>query len=244
MLEPARLLLMSLLTGVPLGAAAAELTDPNHIDDLAEAFDELPGVLSMGLTAREVHLNHAPLQVARETLSVVAPLADRAGFAPLRATLEDHSFARLEPVTFASLRQALGPDPSIEPLVERARALLASAGVHAQVSGRVKSLYGVHRKMTRKGVAPEQVYDRVGLRAIVPTQHDCYTAIQAAHQTFQPVEGEYDDYIAHPKPSGYRSLHTAVRVPGAGVVELQVRTPTMHEEAERGDAAHWRYKLG
>jgi (p)ppGpp synthase/HD superfamily hydrolase len=244
MVDAARALLLSLLTGAPLGALADELARPDRIDELAGAFVEVPGALVLGVEARQAHLAVAAPDVARETLAVVAPLVERMGLAPRRAALEDRSFAVLDPEGFGHLAAALGPAPDVAPLVDALRGALAAAGVQAELSGRVKSLYGVHAKMARKGVPADAIYDRIGLRAVVADVADAYAALAAVHATFRPIPGELDDYVASPKPSGYRALHTAVEMPGAGAVEVQIRTAAHHADAERGAAAHWRYKLG
>lgn len=244
MVDAARALLVSLLTGAPLGALADELAEPSAIEGLAAAFEPVPGAFTLGVHARAAQLPHADPALAAETLALVAPLADRLGLSPARAALEDGSFAVLDPVAFAALSADLGPAPSIHQAVDRLAAVLSTAGVRADLSGRIKSTLGVARKMEHKGVAASQIHDRVGLRAIVADEAACYAALAAVHHAFVQVPGEFDDYIAHPKPSGYRSLHTAVVLPGLGTVEVQVRTKEMHAQAESGSAAHWRYKLG
>lgn len=245
MFDPAKLLLASLFTGAPLGPLAPELSTPGSIEDLAEVLQHAQEPLVEALLTRQTHLvAQAPPELARETLSVVAPLTDRLGLSSVRAQLEDRSFSLLDPQGYHAVVQALGPVPELRPLLSQARSLLEQSGLQGEVSGRIKSAYSLHRKMQRKGVSASEIDDRVGLRLLLPSVDDCYVALRAIHEAWQPVEGAFDDYIAEPKPSGYRSLHTAVHMPGAGVVELQVRTHAMHDEAENGDAAHWRYKLG
>jgi GTP pyrophosphokinase len=242
-LDVARVLLLSLLTGSPLGRGADALASADRIDELASAFFDVPGALALGVSARQAQLAQAPPQLAHETLTVVAPLVERMGLGQARAALEDLSFARLDPAAHALLAATLGPPPSLAPLVASLGAVLSAAGIDGAVTGRVKSLYGVHAKMSRKGVSAGQVFDRVGLRVVVADVGEAYAAVAAIHAAFAPIPGEFDDYVATPKPSGYRALHTAVEVPGVGPVEVQVRSAAMHDEAERGVAAHWRYKL-
>jgi len=243
MFDAARALLVSLLTGAPLGELAEQLVEPSAIDSLAAAFEPVPGAFTLGLQARAAQLGTADRAVAAETLAVVAPLADRLGLSPARAQLEDGSFAVLDPAAFTALSADLGPAPSIHQALDRLAAVLTGAGLQTELSGRVKSTWSVSRKMQRKGVPASQIHDRVGLRAIVADEAACYAALRAVHGAFAAIPEELDDYIAAPKPSGYRSLHTAVLVPDLGTVEVQIRTPQMHAQAESGAAAHWRYKL-
>lgn len=158
--------------------------------------------------------------------------------------LDDASFRALEPELFETLAGNLPPAPDPASLVDRTRLMLGAHGLQAQVSGRTKSLASLHRKALRKGVDPEQIMDRTGLRVVVPTVADCYAVMGLLHQQHPALPEEFDDYILDPKPSGYQSLHAALRAgPRGEVVEFQVRTADMHAEAETGVAAHWRYKL-
>ena len=132
--------------------------------------------------------------------------------------------------------------PALSALISEAEALLAAhPRATGEVSGRLKSPQSLHAKAARKGLRPDQVLDRVGLRLIVSSESDCYALRRALLDRYDVVEGSEDDYIAHPKANGYRSLHLAVRTP-YGVAEYQLRTREMHEHAEHGAAAHWRYK--
>jgi GTP pyrophosphokinase len=161
--------------------------------------------------------------------------------------LQDAGFRFMDPVAHDSL-QAITPSIDqdqavLEEAKSQVQELVASLGIDATVKARVKSLLSTHRKMVRKEVGLDGISDRLAMRVRVQTEDECYRVLDALHTSFEPVDGEYDDYIAHPKPNGYRSLHTAVHVPG-DIVEIQVRTHAMHEAAETGEAAHWRYKLG
>jgi len=133
---------------------------------------------------------------------------------------------------------------ALDLLTQSAWAALDSAGVEGRVSGRIKSTDSLLAKMVRKDVPIEQVHDRLAVRIRVPTVEDCYRVLDRVHATYRAVDGEYDDYIAEPKPSGYRSLHTAVQIAAGQTAEFQVRTHAMHDYAEHGPAAHWRYKAG
>lgn len=119
---------------------------------------------------------------------------------------------------------------------------LLATGVNADISGRAKHIYSIWRKMQRKGLEFSQIYDVRAVRVLVPEVRDCYTALGIVHTLWQHIPKEFDDYIANPKENGYRSLHTAVIGPEGKVLEVQIRTHAMHEEAELGVCAHWRYK--
>ncbi len=187
--------------------------------------------------------------IARETLDLYAPLANRLGVAQLKWELEDLSFRHLEPDTYRELARSMddnraGREAYIERFVERVRTALAEAGIEAEVYGRPKHLYSIWKKMQRKGVALQDLADLLAVRVIVQTVPQCYMALGVVHGLWQNLPHEFDDYIAQPKDNGYQSLHTAVIGPVGRVVEVQIRTEEMHEFAEHGVAAHWRYKEG
>jgi GTP pyrophosphokinase len=184
---------------------------------------------------------------ARETLALYAPLASRLGIWQLKWELEDLSLRFLEPETYRQVARWLEERRSErEAFIEDARAglqrLLAQAGIPAEVAGRPKHIYSIWQKMRSKGLAFEQLMDVRALRVIVADVAQCYQALSLVHQRFAAVPGEYDDYIARPKPNGYQSLHTVVRDAAGRTLEVQIRTRQMHEAAELGLAAHWRYK--
>ena len=160
--------------------------------------------------------------------------------------VQDAGFSVLAPDAHAHV-SAVSPSRAWEEHVlsvatEHSQQILSELGVEAAVHGRVKSLLSRHNKMRRKGLSHSELADRIALRLRVDTEDDCYALLDAVHDRFDQVPGELDDYIAEPKSNGYRSLHTAVRVLGEPV-EVQIRTHAMHEAAENGAAAHWRYKL-
>jgi GTP pyrophosphokinase len=187
--------------------------------------------------------------IARETLELYAPLANRLGVWQLKWALEDLAFRLLEPQTYKELARLLD-----EKRIERERfiaeamvemqARLAAAGVRAEVSGRPKHIVSIYNKMRAKQVPFEEIYDVRALRVIVDEVAQCYEVLSLVHEMWSPVEGEYDDYIARPKPNGYQSLHTVVRDASGRALEIQIRTRAMHAFAELGVAAHWRYKEG
>ncbi|MEO8178989.1 MAG: bifunctional (p)ppGpp synthetase/guanosine-3',5'-bis(diphosphate) 3'-pyrophosphohydrolase [Deltaproteobacteria bacterium] len=188
-------------------------------------------------------------RLAAETLEVHAPLANRLGVWQFKWQLEDAAFRILEPEAYAELARALAQTRTHrEAYVQRCISLLESkldeAGLSAEVSGRPKHVYSIHRKMQKKLVSFEQVHDLSALRVITERVQDCYAVLGLVHSIWTPVPHEVDDYIAMPKGNGYQSLHTGLVGPEGRVIEIQIRTREMHRFAEFGVAAHWAYKEG
>ena len=186
-------------------------------------------------------------RVAREVFDVYAPLAHRLGIGHIKWELEDLSFRYLEPVQYKQIAKLLDErrldrQVYIDEVMSQLRSELEDAGIHADITGRAKHIYSIWRKMQRKGIEFSQVYDVRAVRILVPQVRDCYTALGIVHSLWRHIPNEFDDYIANPKENGYRSLHTAVIGPEGKVLEVQIRTQAMHEEAELGVCAHWRYK--
>ncbi len=188
------------------------------------------------------------IEIARESLQIYAPLANRLGVWQIKWEIEDLSFRFTEPAIYKRIAQQLDEkrlerEAFIEDAVLRLKEELARAGVtHAEVYGRPKHIYSIWNKMRQKDIDFEQVYDVRALRIIVAEVKDCYTALGIVHALWQPIHGEFDDYISHPKGNDYRSLHTAVMAEDGRALEVQIRTREMHAHAELGVAAHWRYK--
>lgn len=187
--------------------------------------------------------------IARETLDIFAPLANRLGIRQLKWRLEDLAFRYLEPQAYKQLAKALEEsrverEAYVERLVTTLEEALHREGLHVEVSGRPKHIYSIWRKLQHKQRHFEQLYDVRALRVIVDKLAECYAALGIVHTLWQHIPKEFDDYIANPKDNGYRSLHTAVMGPQGKVIEVQIRTREMHEFAERGVAAHWVYKEG
>ena len=186
---------------------------------------------------------------ARETLDIYAPLANRLGVWQLKWEMEDLSFRFLEPEVYQRLAKNLDQRRvERERYIEDAMRLLGrelkSAGVEARIAGRPKHIYSIWNKMRAKALEFSDVHDVRALRVIVATEQDCYAALGVAHDLWQPIAQEFDDYIARPKGNDYQSLHTAVMGPEGKTLEVQIRTEAMHQHAEFGVAAHWRYKEG
>ncbi|HKW36740.1 MAG TPA: bifunctional (p)ppGpp synthetase/guanosine-3',5'-bis(diphosphate) 3'-pyrophosphohydrolase [Burkholderiales bacterium] len=188
-------------------------------------------------------------RIARETLDIYAPLANRLGVWQLKWELEDLSFRYLEPELYRKIAGMLEARRSErEGFIERAIAELADeiarAGIRAEVTGRPKHLYSIYAKMRAKSLDFSEVRDASGLRVLVDDVKDCYAVLGIVHNLWAPMPREFDDYISRPKANLYRSLHTAVVGPEGRTLEVQIRTHEMHRDAEVGIAAHWRYKEG
>ena len=186
---------------------------------------------------------------ARETLDIYAPLANRLGVWQLKWELEDLSFRFLEPDLYRQIAQMLEErraerEQYIRDAMAALGKALVAAGVQAEIAGRPKHIYSIWSKMRSKGLEFSQVYDVRALRVIAANVRDCYTALGVAHDLWQPIPKEFDDYISRPKGNNYQSLHTAVIGPAGRTLEVQIRTEEMHRQAEYGIAAHWRYKEG
>ena len=198
-------------------------------------------------------LQHLPedrrLRIADETLEIYAPLAGRLGMGRIRSELEDLCFRFQQPEAHAALAERVeSKRKRTEAFIAEIKGILekklAENGIPAEVTGRIKRTYSIYQKMKRQGIELDQVYDLVALRVITDTVRNCYGALGIIHNTWRPVPGRIKDFIAMPRPNGYGSLHTSV-IPASGVpFEIQIRTPEMHEIAEQGIAAHWKYKEG
>jgi GTP pyrophosphokinase len=188
-------------------------------------------------------------RIARETMDVFAPLANRLGIWQVKWELEDLAFRYLEPVTYKRVAGLLAErrvdrEAYIGRFVEWLSQALKESGVEAEISGRPKHIYSIWRKMGRKGKDFNEIHDVRAVRVLVNNVRDCYAALGVVHSAWPHVPGEFDDYIATPKENNYQSIHTAVVGPEGKTVEVQIRTHEMHRQSELGVAAHWRYKEG
>ena len=189
----------------------------------------------------------ARAEAARDALDLFAPLANRLGVWQFKWELEDLAFRCVEPQTYKSLARQLDEkrinrESYLSEVMRMLREELARAGIKAEVTGRPKHIYSIWRKMQRKGVGLEDLFDVRAVRVLVEDIKDCYAVLGLVHNLWTPIPREFDDYIAKPKANDYRSLHTAVVGPEEKVLEVQIRTQDMHQHAELGVAAHWRYK--
>jgi guanosine-3',5'-bis(diphosphate) 3'-pyrophosphohydrolase len=188
-------------------------------------------------------------RIARQTMEIYAPLAHRLGMWQIKWELEDLAFKYLESDRYRQLVDMLADRRRVrETFVNKSigilRKELGKVNIKADISGRPKHLYSIAKKMERKGAEFAEIYDLHAMRVLVDDVKDCYAALGVVHSLWRPIPGQFDDYIAMPKANMYQSLHTAVIGPEAKPLEVQIRTRTMHDVAEAGIAAHWRYKEG
>lgn len=239
-------------TPIPMAQTAAAQTE--NVRKMLLAFSRDLRVVMLRLASRLQTLRYyaatkqtAPASVARESLQVFAPLANRLGIRDIKWEMEDLSFRFLEPDTYREVARLLDEkrterEAYVEALRARLEKELKAQGVPATVQGRPKHIYSIVKKMRGKSLAFDQVYDIRALRIVVQSVPDCYAALSWVHSQFQSITEEFDDYIARPKANGYQSLHTIVRDKDGKPIEIQIRTQAMHEHAEHGVAAHWAYK--
>lgn len=187
-------------------------------------------------------------RIAREVSEIYAPLAHRLGIGHIKWELEDLSFRYLQPYDYKYIAKLLDErrldrQTYIDGVIALLKNALAEEAITAvDINGRAKHIYSIWRKMKRKGIGFSEVYDIRAVRIMVHSEQDCYRVLGIVHSLWRNIPNEFDDYIANPKENGYRSLHTAVKGPANRILEIQIRTKDMHEEAEYGVCAHWRYK--
>ena len=212
---------------------------------LVKLADRLHNMRTLGYMPREKQRT-----VSMETRDIFAPLANRLGIWQMKWELEDLSFRYLNPEAYRAIAKALDErrderETYVREIKERLIKELRAANInHVTITTRPKHIYSIYSKMTRKDLPLEQIYDIRGMRVLVDSLTECYLALGIVHNLWRPIPGEFDDYIANPKDNFYRSLHTAVHDDAGKTVEVQIRTWEMHEDAEYGIAAHWRYKEG
>lgn len=188
-------------------------------------------------------------RIARETIEIYVPLAERIGLHNLKEELEDLCFAQLNPEARESIGNRLSflrqeGNEVTQEIISELKELMTDSGINAEVTGREKTKYSIWRKMQRKNVSFEQLSDIMAFRIVVANIEQCYGALGIVHSNYPTVPGRFKDYISTPKPNGYRSIHTTVIGPGNHRIEVQIRTKEMQEEADLGVAAHWAYKQG
>ncbi len=193
------------------------------------------------------HSETTQRRVARETLDLFSPLANRLGIWQIKWELEDLSLRYLEPETYKNLAKFLSErrvdrENYIQKIIKKLSKALENLGIKAELSGRPKHIYSIWRKMQRKNLDFDEIFDVLAVRVLVETRDQCYASLGIVHSQWQPLEKEFDDYIANPKNNNYQSLHTAVIGPEQKIFEVQIRTYQMHHDSELGVASHWRYK--
>jgi GTP pyrophosphokinase len=244
-------------------ATAGLITKSRHYDLVSETLRKT--FLAMGEDVRVVlikladrlhnmrTLGHMPEQkryrIAQETLDIFAPLANRLGIWQMKWELEDLGFRYVNPDKYKEIanniaEKRLDREREMNDIIDHLTEIITQAGIKSDISGRPKHIYSIYRKMVRKGVPFDQVHDIRGVRIIVPDIPSVYSALGVIHTHWRPIPGQFDDYIAVPKDNYYQSLHTSVLYDDGKTLEIQIRTPEMHQNAELGIAAHWRYKEG
>ncbi len=189
-------------------------------------------------------------QIATEAMEIYAPLANRLGIGAIKWEMEDLAFRYLHPMEYKAIAKGLKAkrldrDRYVNLIVDELNNQMKQLGVeHFAVYGRSKHIHSIYRKMMRKNVSLDEIYDATAVRILVDKKEQCYEVLGIVHALWKQVTAEFDDYIVHPKENGYQSLHTAVEGPEGRVFEVQIRTFDMHEQAEMGVAAHWKYKEG
>ena len=250
--------------GLPNDDARAEILKRSRKYDLASetlrktflAMAEDPRVVLIKLADR-LHnmrtLHYMPenkqKRIAQETMDIFAPLANRLGIWQIKWELEDLSFRYLNPNKYKEIAEKLAirrtdREKQLEKITQRLMVVMNQAGLEAEISGRPKHIHSIYKKMVNKGVTFDMVHDIRGVRIIVPDKATCYATLGVIHSNWRPIPGEFDDYIASPKENFYQSIHTAVVYDDGKTLEVQIRTPEMHRNAELGIAAHWIYKEG
>ncbi|MFV0448425.1 MAG: GTP diphosphokinase [Vibrio sp.] len=186
---------------------------------------------------------------AKECANIYAPLANRLGIGQLKWEIEDYAFRYQQPDTYKQIAKQLSErrivrEQYIRDFVANLSAEMKAASINAEVSGRPKHIYSIWRKMQKKNLAFDELFDVRAVRIIADKLQDCYAALGVVHTQFKHLPSEFDDYVANPKPNGYQSIHTVILGPEGKTIEIQIRTKQMHEESELGVAAHWKYKEG
>ncbi len=234
--------------------ASESKSQAENVRHLLIALIDDPRVAVAKLAERVVALRHAANGdraahhvAAREAMQFFAPLAGRLGIWQLKWSLEDLAFHQLYPQDYKKIVANLDSrrdarERQVEAIRQDLEFRLSAAGIDGEVQGRAKHIYSIWKKMSHKAIEFSQVHDVQAARVLVESVNDCYRVLGLVHTSWPPIASEFDDYIANPKENGYRSIHTAVVGPAGKVLEVQIRTREMHEEAELGVCAHWAYK--
>ena len=188
-------------------------------------------------------------EIARETMDIYAPIAQRLGISKIKIELDDLSLKYLETDAYYDLVEKIAQtkksrEEFVQSIVNDVQAEMVENGLEARVDGRVKHFFSIYRKMVSQNKTLDQIYDLFAVRIIVDTVRDCYAALGVIHEHYKPIPGRFKDYIAMPKPNMYQSLHTTLIASNGQPFEIQIRTMEMHRTAEYGIAAHWKYKQG
>lgn len=219
------------------------------VDDVRVVLIKLAERLSVLRSVAKLH-DKLKIDLAHEAMDIYAPLANRLGVGQIKWEMEDLSFRYLQPEKYKEIAKGLNTkrldrDRYVKIIVETLQQALQEAHIEqAHIYGRSKHIHSIYKKMQRKNIPLSEIYDATAVRVLVDNSEQCYQVLSITHDLWQQITEEFDDYIINPKANGYQSLHTAVIGPEQKVFEVQIRTKTMHEQAEKGIAAHWKYKEG
>ncbi len=218
------------------------------VDDTRVVVIKLSERLQTLRSAKDAEL-YKRLELANEIQDIYSPLANRLGVGQIKWEMEDLSFRYQNPEEYTAIAKKLSErrvdrEEFIQAIISKLETELSKEQIHGEVAGRAKHIYSIWKKMQRKGVSFEEIYDARAVRIQVEKMSDCYAALGIVHSLWPHIPKEFDDYIATPKDNGYQSIHTAVIGPGGKALEVQIRTYKMHQDSEHGIAAHWRYKEG
>ncbi|MGX9418484.1 GTP diphosphokinase [Vibrio sp. WJH972] len=258
--------IIKLIDGVDEMAAIGQLNSSSQHHDASEQVDNVRRMLLAMVddfrcvviklaericNLREVkdELDEVRRQAAKECANIYSPLANRLGIGQLKWEMEDYAFRYQQPDTYKQIAKQLSErrvvrEQYIKNFVDNLRAEMSSCSINADVSGRPKHIYSIWRKMQKKNLAFDELFDVRAVRIIADKLQDCYAALGVVHTQFKHLPQEFDDYVANPKPNGYQSIHTVILGPEGKTIEIQIRTKQMHEDSELGVAAHWKYKEG
>ncbi len=258
--------IIKLIDGVDEMAAIGQLNVTKHGSDASEQVDNVRRMLLamvddfrcvvIKLAERICNLREVKDQpdevrrkAAKECANIYAPLANRLGIGQLKWEMEDYAFRYQQPDTYKQIAKQLSErrivrEQYIKNFVDDLRSEMRSCNINAEVSGRPKHIYSIWRKMQKKNLAFDELFDVRAVRIIADKLQDCYAALGVVHTKYKHLPSEFDDYVANPKPNGYQSIHTVILGPEGKTIEIQIRTKQMHEESELGVAAHWKYKEG
>jgi GTP pyrophosphokinase len=258
--------IIKLIDGVDEMAAIGQLNVTKHGSDASEQVDNVRRMLLamvddfrcvvIKLAERICNLREVKDQpdevrrkAAKECANIYAPLANRLGIGQLKWEMEDYAFRYQQPDTYKQIAKQLSErrivrEQYIKDFVDDLRSEMRVCNINAEVSGRPKHIYSIWRKMQKKNLAFDELFDVRAVRIIADKLQDCYAALGVVHTKYKHLPSEFDDYVANPKPNGYQSIHTVILGPEGKTIEIQIRTKQMHEESELGVAAHWKYKEG
>jgi len=258
--------IIKLIDGVDEMAAIGQLNSTNNSNDASEQVDNVRRMLLamvddfrcvvIKLAERICNLREVKdqpeevrRQAAKECANIYSPLANRLGIGQLKWEMEDYAFRYQQPDTYKQIAKQLSErrvvrEQYIKDFVDDLRSEMRSCNIDADVSGRPKHIYSIWRKMQKKNLAFDELFDVRAVRIIADKLQDCYAALGVVHTKYKHLPQEFDDYVANPKPNGYQSIHTVILGPEGKTIEIQIRTKQMHEDSELGVAAHWKYKEG